>query len=74
MKTPQQQVLEHFERGGSLTVLECLRLYHTTELRRIVSRLKQTCNIVSEPVDGESYRRYRMGGVVEANGQARMVL
>jgi hypothetical protein len=55
----QKEVLKHFKAGGSLTVLECLRLYHTTELRRIVSRLKKTgLNIIGKPVSGETFKQY----------------
>lgn len=39
---PQKMVEQHFKNGGTLTVLECWSLYHTTELRRIVSRLKHS--------------------------------
>lgn len=59
--SPQEDIAKHFQEGGSLTVLEALRLYHSTELRRIVSRLKkQGLNIISEPVKGQNYHRYKI--------------
>jgi hypothetical protein len=58
---PQNEILKHFQRGDSLTVLEALKLYHTTELRRVVSRLKkQGFNIISEPVKGQNYNKYEL--------------
>jgi hypothetical protein len=55
----QENILKHFQRGGSLTVLETIYLYRTTELRKVVHRLKQQgFNIVSKPVAGQNYHRY----------------
>lgn len=38
---PQQRIRAHFEQGGSLTVQAAIQRYNTTELRRIVSRLRK---------------------------------
>lgn len=38
---PQKSVAAYLKEGKSLTVLECWVLFKTTELRRIVSRLKR---------------------------------
>lgn len=47
---PQEQVKRHLQAGLKITVQQCLRLYHTTELRRIVSRLRKNgMNIISDP-------------------------
>lgn len=57
---PQEQVKQHFLTGATLTVQQCLRLYRTTELRRIVSRLrKQGMNIGGEMYKGE-YKIYKL--------------
>ena len=40
-KKAQGQVLNHFLRGRSLTVVSCRENFHSTELRRIVSRLRK---------------------------------
>jgi len=53
----QRAVLEYLQQGGSLTVLECISRFHTTELRRIVTRLKGY-GIKSELVEGANYHRY----------------
>ena len=39
--SPQFEIFRHFVRGESLTVCEALTLYHTTELRKVVSRLNK---------------------------------
>ena len=36
-----QQILAYFQQGGRLTVQKAFRLFHTTELRKIVSRLRR---------------------------------
>lgn len=38
---PQKNVKKHLESGLSITVQQCLKLYRTTELRRIISRLRK---------------------------------
>jgi hypothetical protein len=60
---PQSEILAHYLRGESLTVLEALRLYHSTELRRINSRinaelLPEGKMIVGEFEPGQNYKRY----------------
>lgn len=39
---PQKNVKRHLESGMSITVQQCLKLYHSTELRRIISRLRKS--------------------------------
>lgn len=51
--------------GGSLTVLECWKKFHTTELRKIVSRINQKHGwklISSDWVefDGKRFKRYHL--------------
>ena len=38
---PQSKILAYFKSGGRLTVRKAERLYQTTELRRIISRLRK---------------------------------
>ena len=38
---PQNKILAYLQAGGRLTVRKAERLYHTTELRRIISRLRK---------------------------------
>lgn len=47
---PQANVKRHLEAGLKITVLQCIKLYGSTELRRIINRLKKRgMNILSEP-------------------------
>lgn len=41
MEQPQNLILAHLQNGGTLTVNSALSLFRTTELRKVVSRLKQ---------------------------------
>lgn len=44
-----RQIRNHFEAGGTLTVLECQKKYRTTELRKFVCELKKKgLNIVGD--------------------------
>lgn len=38
---PQNKILAYLKAGGRLTVRKAERLYHTTELRRLISRLRK---------------------------------
>ena len=38
---PKRDILAYLQSGGRLTVNKALRLFHTTELRKIVSRLRK---------------------------------
>ena len=67
---PQTEIYFHFLRGGSLSVLEALRLYHTTELRRIVSRLNKDFIhdgklITGEKENGENFKRYKLQNTLQ---------
>jgi len=57
----QALVKQHLESGKSITVIDCLRMFHTTELRTIIARLGKTMTIHDEYVtttDGKRYKRY----------------
>lgn len=41
MEQPQNQILAYLKQGGRLTVNTALTLFRTTELRKVVSRLKR---------------------------------
>ena len=61
--TPQTEILAAFLRGESLTVLKAWQLYHTSELRRAVSRLnKQLAHdgkmIVGEKLNENTFKTY----------------
>ena len=62
MDTPQKQVLEYLKTGKDLTVCSCRELFHTTELRRIVSRLRQDghniTGFMTKDLDGHRFKRY----------------
>lgn len=52
---PLQLVLAYFLEGGRLTVQKCFHLFHTTELRKIVSRLRRKgYDIRSTPMHDET--------------------
>lgn len=38
---PQNNILTYLKQGGRLSVRKAERLFHTTELRRIISRLRK---------------------------------
>ncbi len=38
---PKRDILNYFQSGGRLTVNKAIRLFHTTELRKVVSRLRK---------------------------------
>lgn len=63
MNNPQKAVADYLKTGKSLTVLECWQLFKTTELRRIISRLKQEgMAIIAQWEKGpqnEKYKRYK---------------
>jgi hypothetical protein len=40
-KTKQEAIEKYFFEGNRLTVLECLKLFHTTELRKVVCRINK---------------------------------
>jgi len=37
----EDRILEHLMYGGSLTTLECQRLFHTSELRHYISEIRK---------------------------------
>lgn len=43
---PQRAVLGSLKRGERLTVQKAYRLFHTTELRKIISRLRRVGHII----------------------------
>lgn len=57
----QDRVLSVFLSGHSLTVLDCIRQCGSSELRRIVNRLKHKgYNITGEKINGNNYKTYRL--------------
>lgn len=55
----QQEIEAFFNAGGVLTVQKAFWKFHTTELRKVVCRLKNKgLNIISKRVNGESYNEY----------------
>ena len=38
---PKRDILAYLQSGGRLTVNKAIRLFHTTELRKVVSRLRR---------------------------------
>ena len=62
MSTPQSEVLEYLKSGYSLTVLSCWQIFHTTELRRIVSRLKKEGHKITgtmQELNGRRFKSYK---------------
>ena len=64
-QTTYSKVENYLLEGGSLTVLECWQKFHTTELRKIVSRINQKHGwklISSDWVefDGKRFKRYHL--------------
>lgn len=39
---PQRDILAYLQSGGRLTVNKAQRLFHTTELRKVISRLRKS--------------------------------
>jgi len=64
MNNPQKEILEYFRAGRELTVIHALRLFHTTELRRIVSRLNKIIapdlQIRGEYKDGDKFKTFKL--------------
>lgn len=48
MVNPQSCVLSYLSQGGRLTVRKAERLFHTTELRRIISRLRRKGYVICD--------------------------
>ena len=60
---PQDKILKHFKSGKSLTVLTALTKFHTTELRKIVSRLCDKGYIIDSEYNvyhDKRFKRYWM--------------
>ena len=45
MKSLNQQIYEYYLSGGRLTTLDCLRKFHTSELRSINCKIQKAFNI-----------------------------
>ena len=41
LNEPQSRIREYLAQGGTLTVQQAFRMFHTTELRKVVTRLKR---------------------------------
>lgn len=48
MDDPQNRIKHHLLEGGRITVLSGLRMFQTTETRRIISRLKKQGVLISD--------------------------
>lgn len=62
-QTCYRKVVAYMKQGHSLTVLECWRKFHTTELRKIVSLIRKADGPGAvqdywEECDGRRYKRY----------------
>lgn len=55
---PQTQVEKWLKSGNRITVLLALRLFGTTELRRIISRLSFKVNSVWREENGKRFKVY----------------
>ncbi|WP_317319160.1 helix-turn-helix domain-containing protein [Alistipes communis] len=52
---PQRHIRDYLMQGGTLTVQQAFRRFHTTELRKVVTRLRRKGDtIVSRWTDGQS--------------------
>jgi hypothetical protein len=63
IESTERAILNYFLNGGKLTVLEALRTYHTTELRKIVCRIIDKgypIKKVWEKHEGKRYVRYSL--------------
>ena len=63
--SPKTAIKEHFLRGESLSVGIAWRLYHTSELRKAVSRLNKEFmtigkQIIGEYLDGNDFKTYKL--------------
>lgn len=59
----QSAILSYFLRGGELTLLDCIKLFGTSEIRRIASRLRDKGYPVhGEYINGNNYKTYRLYG------------
>lgn len=68
-RNPQREILAYLLAGGRLTVQKAIQMFDTTELRRIVSRLKDRgFPVIADKQYGETktgrrvwFNEYRMG-------------
>lgn len=58
-KDPQELIKQALIKGEKLTVQKCFSKYHTTEARKIFSRLRASgWNILSKKVAHDDYHEY----------------
>ena len=63
MDYPQTKILKHLKRGRRLTVGRAWRMYGTSELRRVVSRLRAIGHDVkSKRMGSDKFNTYWMAG------------
>ena len=61
----QTNMMNHYFAGGSLTVDSCKRLYKTTELRRVNSRINHVLDIEgNKRIEGEFLSHVTPGGCI----------
>lgn len=41
LREPQACIRDYLAKGGTLTVQQAFRMFHTTELRKVITRLKR---------------------------------
>jgi hypothetical protein len=69
VRNPQREILAYLMAGGRLTVQKASRLFETTELRKIVSRLRRRGQPIEDVMHYDTTRtgrrvwfnEYRMG-------------
>lgn len=61
-KNTEDLILEYLLRGNSLTTLDCLRLFHSTEARHYIARIRKRGYDVKdkwlETENGEHIKKY----------------
>jgi hypothetical protein len=62
---PQLDIMCHYAGGGALTVVTARELYHTTELRRVNSRLNPEFKKIGKEIkgkflNGDKFKTYRL--------------
>lgn len=63
----QTAIQQYFLEGNSLTVLKCIRLFHTTELRKDVCRMNKKLiklnydlQVVGRYLDNDDFKTYKV--------------
>jgi hypothetical protein len=59
-KCPQEQVKKHLESGRSITVSQCYKMFYTHDLRKIISRLKQSGMAIEGTMYRDKFNTYKI--------------